>query len=118
MAAPSKKGARITCDEPPCRGVATSGPIAAAVQVVLDASMDNRGGARTSVDILNERNELRERVAELESAVLAIEREFEHALRFPEINFLTLCRIGTLTRRARPGLANARPRVLLEEVGT
>lgn len=83
--------------------------------------MSKRGaGALTSIDILHERDALRTRVEELERSLRAIEREAERALAFPEINFLTLCRIATITRRARcPGLASCEPdRVAFERVGT
>jgi hypothetical protein len=55
--------------------------------------------AKTSIDILNERNALRARVEELEAALAAVERETDHALAAPEIGFLTLCRIGAVARR-------------------
>jgi hypothetical protein len=49
--------------------------------------------AKTSIQILQERNEL--------SALLKkIEREAEHAMTHPEISFLALCRVVSLIRSA------------------
>ncbi|MDB4937617.1 MAG: hypothetical protein JWP87_4589 [Labilithrix sp.] len=53
---------------------------------------------KTSIDILEERNALRERLAELEESVARISAETEQALRNPELSVLTLCRIATIAR--------------------
>jgi hypothetical protein len=60
----------------------------------------NRRTAKTSIDILHERDALARRVHELEAALGALRREVDHALEHPEANFLSLCRIATLLRRA------------------
>lgn len=55
---------------------------------------------QTSVDIMLERDALRERTSRLEAELATVKREIEYALRFPEINMLSLCRILTVTCRA------------------
>lgn len=52
------------------------------------------------MDILRERDALRARLTRLEAEMATVNRETEYALRFPEINLLVLCRIGTIARRA------------------
>lgn len=50
-----------------------------------------------------------DRLNELERALIAIREETDHALRHPEVYFLTICRIACLARRAlgeAPGLAS------------
>jgi hypothetical protein len=55
---------------------------------------------QTSVDIMHERDRLRERTARLEAELVTVKREIEYALRFPEINMLSMCRIHTVACRA------------------
>jgi hypothetical protein len=57
--------------------------------------------AKTSIDILGERNALRARVEQLEEAMRAVVRETEYAIQLPEVSLLTLCRIRTLVRHAQ-----------------
>ncbi|AKV00758.1 hypothetical protein AKJ09_07421 [Labilithrix luteola] len=59
-------------------------------------------GAKTSNDILCERNELAERVRELESLLATIQRELDVALEVPEVSFLAVARIATLVRPTIP----------------
>lgn len=54
--------------------------------------------AKTSNDILLERNELETRVRALEAVLQAIGDETRHALAHPQISLTTLCRIETLVR--------------------
>ena len=49
---------------------------------------------------MHERDALRERTARLEAELVTVKREIEYALRFPEINILSMCRIRTVTCRA------------------
>ena len=55
--------------------------------------------AKTSTDILRERNELDARVTALEALLRAIADETRHALAHPEISLTTLCRIEALLRQ-------------------
>ena len=55
---------------------------------------------KTSVDIMNERDAFRARVNQLEEALKIVERETELALRYSELQFLTMCRIACVARRA------------------
>lgn len=57
---------------------------------------------KTSVDILRERDALAAELREAEALVSAIREDAEHALRHPEIAFLTLCRIAARLRRTAP----------------
>lgn len=66
--------------------------------------MSPKSSSQTSVDIMHERDALRERAARLESELATVKREIEFALRFPEINMLSLCRIRTVARRALGGV--------------
>jgi hypothetical protein len=66
--------------------------------------------APTSIDILNERNALRERVEELEAALRSVERETSHALEHPSLSLLTICRIGNIAARAAEGTSASTPR--------
>jgi hypothetical protein len=66
--------------------------------------MTNGGrGTKTSIDLLQERDALLERNADLERALATIALEIEHAFEHPEIQHLVLCRIATLVKRARVG---------------
>ena len=56
--------------------------------------------AKTSTDILRERDELDSRVTILEAVLHAIGNETRHALAHPEISLMTLCRIEALVRQA------------------
>jgi hypothetical protein len=55
---------------------------------------------KTSVDIMNERDAFRARVGELEAALKTVQRETDLALRYSEIQLLTMCRIACIARRA------------------
>ena len=55
---------------------------------------------KTSVDIMNERDAFRDRVGELEAALRTVHRETELALRYSELQLLTMCRIACIARRA------------------
>ena len=55
---------------------------------------------KTSIDILNERDSYRDRVAALEAALRTVQRETELALRYSEIQLLTMCRIACIARLA------------------
>jgi hypothetical protein len=55
---------------------------------------------KTSIDIMNERDVLRARVDALEAALMIIQRETTLALRYSEIQMLTMCRIACIARRA------------------
>ena len=55
--------------------------------------------AKTSTDILHERNELEARVKVLEAVLGTIADETRHALAHPEISLTTLCRIEALVRQ-------------------
>lgn len=66
-----------------------------------------RSKSKTSVEILEERDALQQRVLELELALVKVGEEIEHALRHPEAQHLTLCRIGTVVRRATPNPTGA-----------
>lgn len=68
-----------------------------------------RTGAKTSNDILCERNGLAERVRELEALVATIQREIDMALDTPEISFLVIARIATLVRSTPPAESTTRP---------
>lgn len=57
--------------------------------------------AKTSVDILRERNSLRARIEQLEETLKAVLRETDHAILEPQVSLLTLCRIRTLVRQAQ-----------------
>jgi len=50
-------------------------------------------------NVRQERDALLTRVRDLEAEFARVRHEIEHALRFPEINLLTLCRIATIARR-------------------
>lgn len=56
--------------------------------------------AKTSVDILEERNGLATRVEELEHALARIKAEIARAREEPAIGFTTLCRIESVVDRA------------------
>ena len=56
--------------------------------------------AKTSSDILRERDELDSRVTILEAVLRAIGKETRHALTHPQISLTTLCRIEALVRQA------------------
>ncbi|MBX3232585.1 MAG: hypothetical protein KIT84_16540 [Labilithrix sp.] len=56
--------------------------------------------ARTSIDILHERDALAARVEELSAVVAAVAAEVQHALRHPETSLTTVCRIETVVSRA------------------
>jgi hypothetical protein len=62
----------------------------------------NRRTAKTSIEILHERDALDRRLHELEATLATLRREVDHALEHPEANFLSVCRIATLLRRAEP----------------
>lgn len=53
---------------------------------------------KTSIDIMNERDAFRARVGELEAALKKVQRETELALRYSEIQLLTMCRIACIAR--------------------
>lgn len=55
---------------------------------------------KTSVDIMNERDEYRARVRELEAVLKAVRHETEMALEHSELQPLTICRISCIARRA------------------
>jgi hypothetical protein len=56
--------------------------------------------AKTSIDILRERDELNSRVTILEAVLDAIGKETRQALTHPQIALTTLCRIEALVRQA------------------
>jgi hypothetical protein len=56
--------------------------------------------AKTSVEILEERNGLAARVDELEHALATIRAEIARAREEPAIGFTTLCRIESVVDRA------------------
>jgi hypothetical protein len=56
--------------------------------------------AKTSTEVLRERDELRARVTILEAVLHAIGKETGHALRHPRISLTTLCRIEALVRQS------------------
>lgn len=67
-------------------------------------------GTKTSVDLLQERNALRERVERLERSIDAIVAEVDLAEQNPDIVFLVSCRIRAIAERARssgPSLVRA-----------
>lgn len=55
-------------------------------------------GAKTSIDILRERDALEARIRDLEDALALIGRETEAASLRPNLSFVTLCRIGAIAR--------------------
>ena len=55
---------------------------------------------KTSIDIMNERDAFRARVDELEEALKAVQRESDLALRYSQLQLLTMCRISCIVRRA------------------
>jgi len=56
--------------------------------------------AKTSTDILEEKNALEARARALETALELICRETEAASVRPELSFVTLCRVGAIARAA------------------
>lgn len=60
--------------------------------------MSNRTSAKTSIEILEERNALHARVEELERALQRIDHEVDHAFRSPDVHFLAMCRIAAVVR--------------------
>lgn len=68
--------------------------------------------AKTSIEIMRERDALEQRLRELEQALDAVEAETEQALHHPEhpeIGVLALCRVAALVRRTRGGAVVAPP---------
>lgn len=62
-----------------------------------------RARAKTSIEILRERDALEARQREVELALDTIEGEIDKALHHPEIAVMALCRIAAMVRRARGG---------------
>lgn len=56
--------------------------------------------AKTSIDILQEKNALEQRARELEQALALICRETDAATIRPELSFVTLCRVAAIARAA------------------
>lgn len=66
-----------------------------------------RARAKTSVEIMQERDALDARLRDVEEALDAIESEAERALRRPELASLALRRVAAMVRRARGVSAEA-----------
>lgn len=64
-----------------------------------------RNRSRTSDEILEERDALHARALELEATLVTARDEVEHALRYPEMSFLAICRLRAIVRRAVPEAA-------------
>lgn len=62
--------------------------------------MNQVGRAKTSIDILHERDAFELRIRALETALGCITREIELASVRPELSFVTLCRVSALARAA------------------
>jgi hypothetical protein len=56
--------------------------------------------AKTSLEILRERDALATRLRILEAALGAIKHETEHALRDPDVAVVALCRIAAVAHQA------------------